>query len=86
MSISFPIVNIEGINWGNHNEFHTMLSEGKIIKGDLAVIENKLECPLPLKNDEYCIIIDNDEVFIEEQFSDKECRILFGDKFRLKSC
>jgi len=78
MSIKLPIVNVKGINWSNHDESSDMFSEIKV--GDIVVIENKSECILPLDNNEYCVTIDNENVFIEEAFSYEECKILFGEE------
>ena len=78
MSIKLPIVNVNGINWRNHKDFYEMLSEKEIIISDIAVIESKSECPLPLGDDEYCIIIDKDVVFTEKPFTKEECKLLFG--------
>jgi len=79
MSIKLPIVNVKDINWKNHDSSFNIFQD--IVVGDIAIIENKLECVLPLDDNEYCVTIDNGNVFIEEPFSYEECKILFGNDF-----
>lgn len=79
MSIKLPIVNINDINWSNHDSSFGIFQNIKV--GDIAVIENKSECVLPLDDNEYCVTIDNGDVFIEEPFTHEECKILFGNDF-----
>jgi len=67
MSIKLPIVNVKDINWNNHDSSFDIFND--IVVGDIAIIENKLECVLPLDDNEYCVTIDNGNVFIEEPFS-----------------
>ena len=79
MSIKLPIVNVKDINWNNHDSSIVIFQD--IVVGDIAVIESKSECVLPLDDGEYCVTIDNENVFIEESFSFEECKILFGKDF-----
>jgi len=79
MSIKLPIVNVKDINWSNHDSSIDIFQD--IVVGDIAVIENKSECVLPLDDVEYCVTIDNSDIFIEEPFSYEECKILFGKDF-----
>jgi len=79
MSIKLPIVNVKDINWNNHDSSIEIFQD--IMVGDIAVIEDKSECVLPLDDGEYCVTIDNGNVFIEEAFLHEECKILFGNDF-----
>jgi len=79
MSIKLPIINVKGIIWSNHDSSLDIFQD--IMVGDIAVIENKAECVLPLDDGEYCVTIDNGDVFIEEHFSYEECKMLFGEEF-----
>jgi len=79
MSIKLPIVNVKDINWKNHDSSFNIFQD--IVVGDIAIIEDKSECVLPLNDNEYCVTIDNGNVFIEEHFTYEECKILFGKDF-----
>jgi len=57
MSIKLPIVNVKDINWKNHDSSFNIFQD--IVVGDIAIIENKLECVLPLDDNEYCVMIMN---------------------------
>lgn len=92
MAKQFNIKSLKGINWSKHYDFENEIDfqdyfiEGQIEVGDLVTVENKKECVLPLRDNQYCITFNKIRdgkiiLFLEEPFSLTECKKLFGSSF-----
>lgn len=82
----YTIKDLSKIDWKSHDDFQDYIATGEIEVGDQVRVENHLDCPLPLSEDEYCITFDKDfpdggSFFTEEPFTFAECKLLFGDDF-----
>lgn len=85
----FKIMNLDGVNWGSHNDeildFNELVEDGAIAVGDIVKVLGKNECPFPLMENQFCIIFNKeDELFLEEPFTLEECKIMFDSGFEIK--
>ncbi|MCY9292317.1 hypothetical protein MOE88_06145 [Bacillus spizizenii] len=83
----FKIVNLDGVNWGSHNDetldSKELITGGTIAVGDVVKVEGRGDCPLPLRENQFCITFNKEnELFLEEPFTLEECKSLFGAEFK----
>ncbi|MCP9020132.1 hypothetical protein KEM64_09825 [Bacillus velezensis] len=72
----FKIVNLNGVNWGSHND-ETL---GTIAVTDVVNVERRGDCPLSLRENQFCITFTKEiELFLGEPFTQEECK--FGSDF-----
>jgi hypothetical protein len=85
--ITLPLKNFEPMTTTRHFLMEEEMKLSKFLKennfqiGDMIKIENKKECRLPLFDNEYCLTFDKGDLYIEEPFSLKECKTIFGEEF-----
>ncbi|APH36066.1 hypothetical protein [Bacillus velezensis] len=86
----FKIVNLDGVNWGSHNDetldFKELITGGTTAVGDVVNVERSDDCPLPLRENQFCITFTKEiELFLGEPFTQEECKSLFGSDFSCKT-